>query len=173
VYEWLDKQEFNRLALSGPGHQQFDGTERGRGKRAKKNPMISIEPTATDTVVRDGTNFTRIAVHLWCRTPNIAEAWRPFLPNLSSLHNDGNLCYYDGLFIYCKTQRRQALLFEPQQNPDGGVQEVCLTAIPGISDPSSLTTWDGMAHTVAVYEILYLLLHWSHHDIQETWIMER
>ena len=173
VYEWLDKQEFNRLALSGPGHQQFDGTGRGRGKKAKTNPMVSIEPTGIDTLDRDGTSFTRIAVRLWCRNANVATAWRPFLPNHTTLHNDGNLCYYDGLYIYCETQRRQAILFEQQQNPNGGVHQVCLTAIPGIDDPSSLTTWDGMTHTVAVYEIMQCLLRWNHLNTGQTWTMER
>ena len=154
VYEWLDKEEFNRLALSGPGHQQFDGTGRGRGKSAKTHPMVSLEPTGIASCIRDGVNFQKIAVRLWCVNGNVATAWRPFLSKHATLHNEGDLCFYDGLHLYCERRRRQALLFETQQNPGGGIEHVCVTAIPGIADPSTLTTWDDATKTVAVYEII-------------------
>ncbi|CAB9513050.1 expressed unknown protein [Seminavis robusta] len=35
IYEWLDRPEFNRLALSRDVHLNFDGTGRERGKRRK------------------------------------------------------------------------------------------------------------------------------------------
>lgn len=167
VYKWLDDKEFNRLAFSGPGHQQFDGqqTGKGSGKRAKTSPMVSIQPTGIDavTVDRDGVSFTRISVRLWCRNANIAKAWRPFLDNHATLHDDGEPCYYDGLGIYCcEERRRQAILFEQQQQPNGNVRQVCLTAVPGIDDPSTLSSWNGTDHTVAVSEIMQCLLRWNY-----------
>ena len=70
VYKWLDDQEFNRLALSGPGHQQFDGTGRGggrgHGRRAKTNPMITAESNGVNIVMKDGVAMAAMGVRLWC-----------------------------------------------------------------------------------------------------------
>ena len=68
IYKWLDDQEFNRLVLSGPGHQQFDGTGRGRGRgrRAKTNPMITAESNGVNIVMKDGVAMAAMGVRLWC-----------------------------------------------------------------------------------------------------------
>ena len=44
IYEWLDKQEYNRLALSRDVHINFAGTARGRGKRRKTQQTFAIRP---------------------------------------------------------------------------------------------------------------------------------
>ena len=173
IYKWLDEQEFNRLALSGPGHQQYDGTGRGRGKRAKTNPMVTIQPTGVDFMKKDGVSMARIAVNLWCKNANVADAWRPVLPNYVTLNNDDPSPKYSGLCIYCVQDRRRALLFEEQQNPNGEVEQVCMTAIPGVDDPSALSTWEATTSTVAVYEIMTYLLEWNHADTLTSWSNEK
>ena len=66
-YKWLDKQEFNRLALSGPGHRQFDGTGSGNSKRAKTSPMVAVQPINTGTELLQGIRFTKILLVQECR----------------------------------------------------------------------------------------------------------
>ena len=48
-YEWLDKAEFNRLALSPAGHIAFDGTN-GRAVRPETQPKVAIEPVETKEI---------------------------------------------------------------------------------------------------------------------------
>ena len=137
-HKWLDQQEFNRLALSGPGHQQYVGTGRGHGKRAKTTPKVAIASKGTSSVSMENRNFTRIQIWLWCKNREVPEAWQPFLPNNATLHDADGHCCFQNLFIYCETNRRAALLFEDQQNPDDTVTRKCVTAIPGVADPTSL-----------------------------------
>ena len=72
--------------------------------------------------------------------------------------------YYEGLGIYCKEGRRQALLFELQQdpNPTNRPVHVCVTAIPGMDDPTTLSTWKPDDKPVAISEIMRCLLEWSY-----------
>jgi hypothetical protein len=163
-YKWLDKQEFNRLALSGPGHQQFDGTGKGNSKRAKTGPMIALQPVKSGAELLQGVRFTKISLRLWCRNADVANAWRPFLQNHVTLHEGGVMPYYEGLCIYCEEGRRHVLLFEEQQdpNPTNHPVHVCVTAIPGVDDPTTLSTWNPRDKTVAVWEIMRCLLEWSY-----------
>ena len=104
----------------------------------------------------------------------MAGAWRPFLPDNVTLNSDTALYpRYDGLHIYCDKNRRHALLFEEHQNPNGKVEQVCLTAIPGVDDPSTLPTWEHVTRTVAVYEIMIRLLDWNRDDTLQTWSAEK
>mmetsp|Transcript_12194 Transcript_12194/g.17526 ORF Transcript_12194/g.17526 Transcript_12194/m.17526 type:complete len:177 (-) Transcript_12194:1086-1616(-) len=48
IYEWLDRPEFNRLALSRDVHLNFDGTGRGRGDRRKTQQTFAIRPLRPD-----------------------------------------------------------------------------------------------------------------------------
>ena len=163
-YKWLNKQEFNRLALSGPGHQQFGGTGKGNSKRAKRSPMVAVQPINSETELLEGVRFTKISLRLWCRNADVANAWRPCLHNNVTLHEGGGMPYYEGLGIYCEEGRRQVLLFELQQdpNPTNRPVHVCVTAIPGIDDPTTLSTWNPDDKTVAVWEIMSCLLEWSY-----------
>lgn len=161
-YKWLDKQEFNRLALSGPGHQQFDGTARGNSKRAKTSPMVAVQPIDSGTELLEGVRFMKISIRLWCRNANVADAWRPFLHNHVTQHNERGMPYYEGLGIYCEEGRRQVLLFELEEDPNGITRHVCVTAIPGIDDPTTMSSWNRDDKTVAVSEIMYCLLQWSY-----------
>ena len=175
IYEWLDDKEFNRLALSGPGHQQFDGTGRGRGKRARTNPMVTIEPTRTVFVQKDGIDMAAIQLRLWCRNSHVSKAWRPFLPNNVSLSREANSTFprYEGLHIFCDSSRRHEIIFEEEVRPDGKVDRVCVTAIPGVDDPSLLPTWDANTSTVTVYEIMEHLLAAAHVDTLNSWSTEK
>jgi len=175
IYEWLDDKDFNRLALSGPGHQQFDGTGRGRGKRARTNPMVTIEPMGIVFVTKDDIDMADIQVRLWCRNSHISKAWRPFLPNSALLSTEANstIPRYDGLHIYCDRSRRHELIFEEETRPDGKAQRICVTAIPGVDDPSCLSTWDANTSTVAVYQIMEHLLTAAHADTLKSWSTEK
>ncbi|MEO0911282.1 MAG: hypothetical protein AAFX96_13415, partial [Pseudomonadota bacterium] len=169
-YAWLDKAEFNRLALSKDGHENFDGSAKGSAVRAATHPKVAIEPTAWDEVSLDQKQFYRISTRIWCRNREIAKAWRPFLPDSVSLVDSSDHCFYHGqLYIYCEKTRSQELIFENQQNPSGSTTNVCVTAIPGVENPSSLTSWNEQTHTVRVYEIIYQLLLWNYNDTRQQW----
>jgi hypothetical protein len=170
TYKWLDNKEFNRLALSGPGHQQFDGTARGKGKRAKTSPMVAVEPTSMETANHSGAMFTRIILRLWCRNQRVATNWQPFV-GAATLRSDPRLGlpYFDGITISCEQQRRQKLIFEVQQEADGTERRVLVTAIPGVENPRSLESWDGSDETAAVSEIMFSLLQWSFLNTLDTW----
>ena len=169
-YEWLDNKEFNRLALSGRGHQQFDGTARGKAKRAKTSPMVAIEPRSMSPINRSGTMFTRINIRLWCRNQNVATNWQPFV-GAATLHSNRQLGlpYIDGISISCEQQRRQKLMFEVQQEADGTERRVLLTAIPGVENPRTLESWNGSDETVAVSDIMFSLLQWNYLNTLDTW----
>lgn len=49
-YTWLDKVNFNQLALSKDAHVNFNGTARGNAARAETQPKVAIEPVETDEI---------------------------------------------------------------------------------------------------------------------------
>ena len=58
-----------------------------------------------------------------------------------------------------KSNRTVVLRFEQQQQEsDGTLHDVCLTAIPGVDDHTTLKTWNDQTLTVAVSEIMVCLL---------------
>ena len=59
--------------------------------------------------------------------------------------------------------------FEQQQNSDGTLQDVCLTAIPGVEDHTTLNAWNEQERTVAVSEIMECLLRWHYDDTRQIW----
>ena len=87
----------------------------------------------------------------------MVRVWQPFLPNDSTLLEANGDWYFQNIFfIYCETNRRATLLFEDQQNQND--TRKCVTAIPGVADPTAFRTWDNTSSTVAVHEIMYYLL---------------
>jgi len=126
--------------------------------------MVAVQPINSETELLEGVRFTKISLRLWCRNADVANAWRPCLHNNVTLHEGGGMPYYEGLGIYCEEGRRQVLLFELQQdpNPTNRPVHVCVTAIPGIDDPTTLSTWNPDDKTVAVWEIMSCLLEWSY-----------
>ena len=169
-YAWLDKHEFNRLALSKDGHVNFDGTAKGSVVKAETQPKVALEPVATDEINMYHKQFYRISIRLWCRDRVILESWRPFLPeNVGDTNAEGH-CYFHGpIYIFCEKNRTHKLLFEEQQNPGGSIEKVCVTAIPGVDDLASLASWKEKLQTVDVYEIIYKLLLWNYNETRGQW----
>jgi len=123
AYKWFDKQEFNRLAFSGHDHQQFDGTGKGAEKRAKTSLMVAIQPYDIDTAHRDGTEFRRISVRLYCRNANVPDVCRPDLSQHVVLCNEGeDGIYYEGLGIFCESQRIRSSLKVSRNSMEGSIE---------------------------------------------------
>ena len=99
----------------------------------------------------------------------MAKNWRPFLKENVEYTKDGDHFFYAPLYIYCESNKTVVLKFEQQQNPAGTTEEVCLTAIPGVDDHTTLTTWNSEERTVAVSEIMLCLLHWNYKDARRIW----
>lgn len=103
-YKWLDKQSFNRLALSKDGHSQFDGSGKGRGVTLNTVSKIALEPCNSEDIYIDRIAYKRIHLKLWCRDRKVAEAWRAFLdPNLVLKDFDHGYCYCEWVLIHCET----------------------------------------------------------------------
>ena len=168
-YEWLDKQLFNRLAMSLDGHEQFDGTGRGRGISAETSPQVALQPERSVRLVRDGETFTRIEMKLWCRNKQVALAWRSALREDVSLHEAEGHCYYTPTSIFCRSNRTYVFQFEVEPDPYGTSRRICVTAIPGVDDPSTLSSWNEADQTVAVAEIMECLLRWNYEDVRRNW----
>ena len=170
-HEWLDKQSFNRLALSKDGRSQFDGSGGGRGVTLNTVSKIALEPCNSEDIYIDRIAYKRIHLKLWCRDRKVAEAWRAFLDlNLVLKDFDHGYCYYEWVFIYCETVvRTLKMQFEKQQDKDGSEQNVCITAIPGVLDHTTLNTWQEEDQTVAVFEVMECLLRWSYNRIRQVW----
>ena len=178
IYDWLDKQDFNRLALSRDGHLNFDGSGRGRGKSAKTNPRVSLEPKPKDQVeeatLPDG-KFKKIEIILWCKNDEVAGTWVAYVEEGAQQHAgvEGGRPCFDHLYIYCRSDRRHKLEFEEQQNPNGVAETVCVTCIPGVGDVTSMDTWDEGKKDVAVHEIMWHLIKAGHEETQDSWTYER
>eukprot|EP00978_Attheya_sp_CCMP212_P039333 scaffold203531_cov53-Attheya_sp.AAC.2 len=158
-YEWLNKQPFHRLDLLPDGHEQFDGTARGRGKSAETISLVAVEPTEIKIDLQGQKEFDRIISRLWCRNKNVADCWRPYLPENLAMHTRDGHCFYKPISVLCEHNRTVVLLFEQELDPDGTTRQVCVSAIPGVDDPATLKTWDNIRHTVAVSEVMFRLLH--------------
>jgi environmental stress-induced protein Ves len=48
---------------------------------------------------------------------------------------------------------------------------VCVTAIPGIDEPTTFSSWNGTDRTVAVSEIMQCLLQWNYLNTTHTWTL--
>ena len=168
-YEWLDKPTFNRLALSRDGHKHYDGTANGQGVTAETSTVVALEPTTTDRIKLDHATFTRISNRLWCRNNLVANSWRAFLkPDVKKIE-EGDHLHYSPIYLYCESNRKFVMQFEQQQNSNGTFQDVCLTAIPGVEDHTTLNTWNEQERTVAVSEIMECLLRWNYNDTRRIW----
>ena len=172
-YEWLDKEHFNRLAVSKDAHEQLDGSGRGRGKSAKTNPKVLLEPITMVQKSSEEGVFIRFELRLWCRNKEIASGWLPFVQDGAKLHNEEHKCYFFPVFVFYKRDQRRKLLFEKQQNPNGPDVTVCVTSIPSVEDPTMLQTWDAQSQTVAVSEIVWFLFQATRNDTLESWKFER
>lgn len=157
------------MALSRDGHKNFDGTANGQGVRAETSVLVALEPTTSEQINLDHVTHTRISNRLWCRSKGVAESWRPYLKaDLSMVEEDGHV-YFEPIYIYCEPNKTVVLRFEQQQEPDGTLHDVCITAIPGVDDHTTLDTWNDQAQTVAVSEIMMRLLYWSYLDARQIW----
>ena len=172
VYAWLDKEHFNRLALSKDAYEQFGGSGRGRGKSAKTNPKVLLEPIEFVKMKSEEGVFMRIELRLWCRNKEIASSWLSFVQDGAKLHIEEHKCYFSPVFVLYKDLRRK-ILFEKQQNPNGPDVTVCVTSIPSVEDPTMLQTWDAQSQTVAVVEIVMCLFQAARNDTLESWKLER
>lgn len=168
-YKWLDKPFFNRLALSRDGHKNFDGTANGQGVRAETSVLVALEPTTSEKIMLDHVACTRISNRLWCRSEAVANSWRPYLKKELRMQQQGGHVFFEPIYVYCESNRTFALKFEEQQESDGTLHDVCLTAIPGVDDHTTLDTWDNQARTVAVSEIMTCLLRWSYFEARRIW----
>ena len=171
VYEWLDKQQFNRLALSLDAHQQFDGSARGRGTSVETIPQVTLEPVQvlSNDLHVNGARVNRIEVRLWLRREEMMNSWRPFLPDNIGIHKSDGFIYFAPLHLECESGRRCELQIEAQENPDGTTEAVWVTAIPGVKDPRELRSFDDKHNTVAVIEIMFCLLKWSYNETRNLW----
>lgn len=169
LYEWLDKADFNRLALSRDGHQNFDGTANGRGVHAATSALVALEPFSTSDVFLDHVNVTRISNRLWCRSKSVANGWRRFLQSGIKSGAEGEHIFYEPIHLYCERNRTVVLKFEQQQESDGTFDDVCVTAIPGIDDPKTLSSWNNLERTVAVSEVMVCLLRWNYAETRRIW----
>ena len=171
VYEWLDKQKFNRLALSNDAREQFDGTGRGNGVNLDTIPQVCLEPIRFMDGVHfvNGEDVDRLLVHLWLRQAKQEQTWRPFLPNNISIHVEDNYRYFQPLYIDCEINRRVSVHMEELANPDGTFQLTWTTAIPGVADPTTLGSFDARDHTVAVKEVIFYLLQSTYNDTRRLW----
>ena len=161
--------ERNKLALSSDGRTNFDGTAHGQGVRAETSVLVALEPTMSDQLNLGHATHTRIWNRLWCRNKEVAKSWRPYLKeDLSMLEKDGHV-YFEPIYIYCEANKTVVLEFEQQQESDGTSHDVCITAIPGVDDHTTLETWNDQAQTVAVSEIMRRLLYWSYSDARQIW----
>ncbi|CAB9517741.1 Nitrilase family, member 2 [Seminavis robusta] len=153
-YKWLDKPTFNRLALSRDGHKNYAGTANGRGVTAETSALVTLEPTTTDQIKMDHATFTRISNRLWCRNNSVARSWRAFLKEAVQMVEEGDQVFYSPIYLYCESNRKFVMKFEQQQNSNSTLQDVCLTAIPGVEDHTTLNTWNEQERTVACLETM-------------------
>jgi hypothetical protein len=169
-YEWLDKQMFNRLALSPDGHEQFDGTAHGSGARAETVSQVTVEPVKTTKRDLDGKSFAMIECRLWCRNQEVATNWRRYLPDNLKLQKSDDYCFYEPIHLSCESNRKFVLLFEEEQQRDETMSKMCITNIPCVDDPTTLESWDGSSQSVAVSEIMFYLLQWNFTHTREAWV---
>ena len=169
LYEWLDKADFNRLALSRDGHKNFDGTANGQGVHAATCALVALEPSTTSDVLLDHVTVTRISNRLWCRSKSVAKSWRPFLQAEIKSGAEGEHICYEPIHLYCERNRTVVLKFEQQQESDGTFDDVCVTAIPGVDDPRTLSSWNDLERTVAVSEVMVCLLRWNYAETRRIW----
>lgn len=169
-YKWLDKEPYNRLALSRDAHSNFDGTGSGRGMYAATSALVALEPFTTDDLaMSDNGTFKRIWNRLWCRNQSLAASWRPFLEPRIKEGTEGGHTYFQPIYLYCEKSSTVPLIFEKEQEPDGSFRDVCVNAIPGVDDPTQLSSWNEAESTVAVWEVMLSLLRWRYDDTRQTW----
>ena len=82
---------------------------------------------------------------------------------------EGGYVFFEPIYIYCERNRTVVLQFEQQQESNGTFEDVCMTAIPGVDDPSTLTTWNDQDRTVAVSEVMACLLRWNYAETRRIW----
>ena len=139
IYEWLDKLEYNRLALSRDVHINFAGTARGRGKRRKTEQTFAIRPlrppSGYQTTTLAGQVGYKIPLELILNVNDIGEGLLSRLGSNAALdRQDGRRWTISGadVALHYPTGRRLKLVTE---ETDNGVLSLVM-GIPGVSDLS-------------------------------------
>lgn len=165
IYEWLDRPEFNRLALSRDVHSNFDGTRRGRGKRRKTQQTFAIKPLRLD----NGYAMCTIADIQCYKINEIADTLISKLRNDAVLHKHNDRRWtIDGsdVAVYHPKGRRVSLTIE---ETDNGTLSL-VTGIPGVEDLNDC--WSNSPtnlYSVEAAEIMEKCLIWNHHNALQSW----
>jgi hypothetical protein len=173
IYEWLDRPEFNRLALSRDVHLNFDGTGRGNGKRRKTIQtfaIMSLRPVkGYGTCIVADVQCYRIPLELVLNVNEIGETLLTKLRKNAALHkHSGSRWTIDGpdVTVYHPKGRRVSLKTE---ETDNGTRSL-VTAIPCVDDlndcwsnsPSNL-------YSVEAAELMEKCLLWNYQNALEKW----
>jgi len=140
MYEWLDRPEYNRLALSRDAHVAFDGSGRGRGKRRKTQQKFAIlplrPPNGYATCTFAGEDCYKILLQLVLNDQSIGDAL------LARLGKNAALCKGSGrsdgrwtivgsdVRVYHPKGRRVTLRTEETDNGT----PLLVTCIPGVEN---------------------------------------
>ena len=173
IYEWLDRPEFNRLALSRDVHLNFDGTGRGRGKRRKTQQTFAIKPLRPENgyavcTIADIQCY-KIPLELVLNVNEIADTLISKLGNDAVLHKHNDRRWtIDGsdVAVYHPRGRRVSLTTE---ETDNGTLSL-VTGIPGVEDLNDC--WSNSPtnlYSVEAAEIMEKCLVWNHQNALQSW----
>eukprot|EP00980_Cylindrotheca_fusiformis_P001171 scaffold321_cov95-Cylindrotheca_fusiformis.AAC.12 len=173
IYEWLDKPDFNRLALSRDFHVNFDGTGRGEGKRPKTMQTFAIRPLRPTNGFPicsfDDCLCYRIPLELVLNENGIAQALLAKLGKSAVLNrNQGTRWTITGadVRVFYPQSRRVTLVTE---KTDSGSLDL-VTAIPGLENLNEC--WSNSQddlYTLAEAELLEKCLLWNYENALESW----
>jgi len=173
IYEWLERPEFNRLALSRDVHLNFDGTGRGRGKRRKTQQTFAIRPLRpvngyTTCTVADVQCY-KIPLELVLNVNEIGETLLTKLGKNAALHkHNGSRWTIDGsdVTVYHPTGRR--VFLKTEQTDNGSLSLV--TGIPGLEDLNDC--WSNSptnSYDVEAAEIMEKCPLWNYQNALKSW----
>lgn len=174
-FKWLDKADYNRLALSRDVHLNFDGTARGRGrvKKRKTAQTFAIRPVRPDAGYSvcefKGTSCYRIPVELVLNVNEIGDALLRNLGNNATLHKPADSRWTingTDVHIFYPQNRRVRLMTETAD--DGS--PVLIKAIPGVTELQACwSNSESDLYTLEAAEVLEKCLLWNYANALENW----
>jgi hypothetical protein len=182
-YKWLDDKPFNRLALSGDLHVNFDGTGRGRGVRRQRVQTIAMRPMRNPkgySITRIGNvDCFEIPLEIVINDNTKAEPLLKRLRNHAQLHmNESDRWTITGaeLRLFYPRNRRVDLVSEVVADGPTATSvqpPLLVSAVPGVSDLSR-DCWSNSPQnlfSLEAAEIMEKCLFWNYHNALETWAM--
>lgn len=170
-YEWLNKAEFNRLALSRDMHLNFDGSARGRGKTKKRRTSQTfairpLRPPAGFSVSNlNGCQCYRIPLELVLNATEIADGLltRHLGPN-ASINKSGTRWTITGADVRIFYPCNRPIELEVEDD------DSLVTAIPGVDNLSQC--WSNSPESLLelqAAEVLEKCLQWNYENALATW----